>query len=39
VWTHGVGPGRDPETLEKLYQDLAVRVRDLMTTMAGPEAR
>jgi phosphate transport system protein len=39
VWNHGVGPGTDPETLEKLYQDLAVRVRDLMTTMAGPEAR
>jgi phosphate transport system protein len=38
-WKHGVGPGTDPETLEKLYQDLAVRVRDLMTTMAGPEAR
>jgi hypothetical protein len=29
----------DPDTLERLYQDLAVRVRDLMTTMAGPDAR
>ena len=38
-WKHGVGPGAYPETLEKLYQDLAVRVRDLMTTLAGPEAR
>jgi hypothetical protein len=38
-WKHGVGPGTDPDTLEKLYQDLAVRVRDLMTTLAGPDAR
>jgi phosphate transport system protein len=38
-WKHGVGPGSDPETLEKLYQDLAVRVRDLMTKLAGPDAR
>jgi phosphate transport system protein len=38
-WKHGVGPGSDPETLERLYQDLAVRVRDLMTTLAGPDAR
>jgi phosphate transport system protein len=38
-WKHGVGPGTDPETLERLYQDLAVRVRDLMTTLAGPDAR
>jgi phosphate transport system protein len=38
-WKTGVGVGADPETLEKLYQDLAVRVRDLMTTLAGPEAR
>jgi phosphate transport system protein len=38
-WKHGVGPGTDAGTLEKLYQDLAVRVRDLMTTLAGPDAR
>jgi hypothetical protein len=38
-WKHGVGPGTDAATLEALYQDLAVRVRDLMTTLAGPEAR
>jgi phosphate transport system protein len=38
-WKMGVGGGTDVETLEKLYQDLAVRVRDLMTTLAGPEAR
>jgi protein-tyrosine-phosphatase len=38
-WKHGVGPGTDPDTLEKLYQDLAVRVRDLITTLAGPDAR
>ena len=38
-WNHGIGAGTDPETLEKLYQDLAVRVRDLMTTLAGPDAR
>ena len=38
-WSLGVGPGTDGPTLEKLYQELAVRVRDLMTTLAGPEAR
>jgi phosphate transport system protein len=38
-WKHGVGPGTDAETLEKLLQDLSVRVRDLMTTLAGPDAR
>jgi phosphate transport system protein len=38
-WQTGIGAGTDPQTLEALYQDLAVRVRDLMTTLAGPEAR
>lgn len=38
-WTIGAGPGTDAGTLEALYQDLAVRVRDLMTTLAGPDAR
>ncbi len=38
-WKLGVGAGTDAETLERLYQDLAVRVRDLITTLAGPEAR
>lgn len=38
-WNMGVSAGTDAQTLEKLYQDLAVRVRDLITTLAGPEAR
>jgi len=38
-WKTGIGAGTDSETLEKLFQDVAVRVRDLMTTLAGPEAR
>jgi phosphate transport system protein len=38
-WSTGVGPGTDADTLEKLHQAVAVRVRDLMTTLAGPEAR
>jgi len=31
--------GTSPEVLEALYKRLAVLVRDLMTTLAGPEAR
>lgn len=31
--------GTDPEALEQLYQEVVVRVRDLMTTLAGPDAR
>jgi phosphate transport system protein len=31
--------GTTPEALERLYQDVVVRVRDLMTTLAGPDAR
>jgi len=38
-WSLGVGPGTDAPTLEKLYQELAVRVQDLMTTLAGRDAR
>jgi phosphate transport system protein len=38
-WNMGVGKGTDAATLEKLYQDLAVEVQTLMTTLAGPDAR
>ncbi len=38
-WQHGSGAGMDRDTLEKLYQDLADRVQDLMTTLVGPDAR
>jgi phosphate transport system protein len=38
-WRHGIEPGMAPATLEKLYQDLAGRVQDLMVTLAGPDAR
>ncbi len=38
-WDHGVGPGMDEATLEELYKELAVRVQDLMLTLAGPDAR
>ncbi len=38
-WDHGVGPGMDEDTLAALYRDLAFRVRDLMVTLAGPDAR
>ena len=31
--------GTDSEALEALYQEVVVRVRDLMTTLAGPDAR
>lgn len=31
--------GTDNETLEALYQEVVVRVRDLVTTLAGPDAR
>jgi hypothetical protein len=38
-WELERGEGTAAETLEKLYEDVAVRVRDLMTTLAGPDAR
>lgn len=38
-WKTGVGAGMDAETLGKLHQEISVRVSDLMTTLAGPEAR
>ncbi len=38
-WKMGVSAGTEPDTLEKLYQDLAGRVRDLITSLSGPEAR
>ena len=38
-WELDRGEGTSEETLERLYKDVAVRVRDLMTTLAGPDAR
>jgi len=38
-WDVKGGRGMDREALEALYQDLVVRVQDLMITLAGPDAR
>lgn len=38
-WRHGIAPGMEPETLERLYEDVAGRIQELMTTLAGPNAR
>ena len=38
-WDLDREPGTDAETLNTLYKEVAARVRDLMTTLAGPDAR
>ena len=38
-WESSVGEGFAPETLDELYREITVKVRDLMATLAGPDAR
>lgn len=38
-WAIDVPKGMDSETLDAVYKTVVARVQDLMTTLAGPEAR
>ena len=38
-WQIEEGPGMDGEALERLYREITVKVQELITTLAGPDAR
>lgn len=38
-WALDLPEGMEPETLETVYRDVVVRVQELVTTLAGPDAR
>lgn len=38
-WQIEQGPGMDEESLERLYREITVKVQELVTTLAGPDAR